>query len=414
MRTAGLLGVVCACVFAGRSVAGAQTLPSGPIAFADGHVTMAGDVSAAYGSEDPGFFNYTDYDHSALRLVRINVSGTVKANEHFALLADLQTENLDSVRPYALYVRIRPWTTRGLDIQIGLVPPTFGAFGRRLYASDNPLIGYPLGYQYLTSLRPDALPANADELLQKRGLGWLVRYSVGDPAFSHGVPLINGFRWDTGVQVHAESPDNLWSVTGSITAGTLSNPLFHDDNGGRQVAARVETRPVVGLVAGASFARGAFVQDDAARAALAEMHPPQFVQTAWGADVEYSRDHILVRAEAIATGWEVPPCTACEPARRVPAIDSPLRSTSLSAEGKYTLRPGLYAAARIGHLGFSDVTGTTATTPWDAPVMRLEVGGGYAIQRNLLAKVSYQHNQRDGGRLATSAHLVATQLVYWF
>ena len=41
---------------------------------------------------------------------------------------------------------------------------TFGAFARRTYANDNPLIGYPLAYQYLTSLRPDAVPATADAL----------------------------------------------------------------------------------------------------------------------------------------------------------------------------------------------------------------------------------------------------------
>ena len=59
----------------------------------------------------------------------------------------------------------------------------------------------------------------------------------------------------------------------------------------------------------------------------------------------------------------------------------------------------MYAAARFDHLGFSDVTGATATLPWDAPVTRVEVGGGYSIQRNLLLKLSYQHNNRDGGVL---------------
>ena len=408
-----LIGLVC--LFALRAAfAGAQTLPTGPVAFADGRVTVAGDVSAAYGSADPGFFDYTDYDHSMLRLVRINVSGTIKANEHFALLGDLQTENLDSLRPYALFVRVRPWTNRALDIQIGRVPPTFGSFGRRMYVSDNPLIGYPLAYQYLTSLRPDALPANADELLQKRSFGWLVRYSVGDANATPGVPLVNGFRWDTGVQVHAALPNDVVSVTGSITAGTLSNPLFDDDNGGRQMATRVETRPVTGLIAAVSYARGAFLRDDAVRAATADTHAPQFMQTSWGADLEYSRDHFVLRGEAIHSAWEVPICSACDVARRTPAIDSPLTATSLSFEGKYTITPGLYAAARYGRLGFSDITGTTTTAPWEAPVTRLEIGGGYAIQRNLLAKVSYQRNQRDGGRLTTRANLFGMQLVFWF
>ena len=128
-------------VLGASTLAGAQSLPSEPIALANGHVTFSGDVSASMGSKDPGFFNYTDYEHSALRLLRIDVSAAVTAGPHFAVLGEVRTENMDSLRPYALYVRIRPWTGRDFDIQAGRVPPTFGAFARRTYASDNPLIG---------------------------------------------------------------------------------------------------------------------------------------------------------------------------------------------------------------------------------------------------------------------------------
>jgi hypothetical protein len=395
------------CLAAAAGSVRAQVLPADPIALADGRLTISGDVAASYGSADPGFFDYTDYDHSALRLLRINVAATLKASEHFAVLGDIQTENLEEPRPYALYLRIRPWTDRAFDIQVGRVPPTFGAFGRRTYVSDNPLIGYPLAYQYLTSLRADALPANADELLQKRSFGWLVRYSVGEPGLSHGVPLVNAFRWDTGAQVHgAFLHDGAVSVTASITTGTVSNPLFDDDNGGKQVAARVETKPAPGLVAGASFARGDFVSDTARRAATAASRD-DLTQTAWGADVEYSRDYYLVRAEAIVSHWRLP-------AVGWPRLDDPLRASSLSVEGRYKIRPGLYAAARAGHRGFSEVAGSSVTAPWDAPVTRYEVGGGYSIQRNLLVKAAYQRNRRDGGRLRSLANQVATQVVFWF
>src|SRR5438105_2484945 len=198
--------------------AAAQLLPSEPVAFAGGHVTVGADVSASMGTSDPGFFNYTDYDHSALRTLRIDVTGAVTAGEHFAFLGELRTENVGRVVPYALYVRIRPWTAHHVDIQAGRVPPTFGAFARRTYASDNPLIGYPLAYQYLTSLRPDSLPASADELLRKRGLGWLVRYSVGDQVAAPGVPLVSAFRWDTGVQAHAGM--GMVNATAAVTTGT--------------------------------------------------------------------------------------------------------------------------------------------------------------------------------------------------
>jgi len=384
---------------------GAQTLPSEPIALAGGRVTLSGDASATYGSDDPGFFDYTDYQHSALRLLRLDLTAAFKAGPHFTLLGEIRSENLDSVRPYALYLRIRPWAARDFDIQVGRIPPTFGAFARRTYANDNPLIGYPLAYQYLTSIRPDALPASADELLRKRSLGWLVRYSVGDVNADIGVPLVSAFRWDTGVQAHATV--GIVSTTASLTTGTLSNPRFTDDNGGRQFAARVEVRPVVGLVAGTSFARGPFVGQSAARAAIADGRDTDFTQAAWGGDLEYSRDYYLLRFETVVSGWRLPIIQA-------PALPERLGAVSVSLEGRYRLRPGLYAAARFDHLGFSDIVGTRETAPWDAPVTRFEIGAGYSIQRNLLLKLSYQHNDRDGGVLLRMAHLTSVQLGFWF
>src|SRR5438552_8557433 len=114
LRVASMLVVV-----ASAAEARAQTLPSEPIALADGRVTVGADVSATFGSRDPGFFNYTDYEHSALRLLRIDVSAAAKAGPHFSLLGEVRSENIDSLRAYALYARIRPWTGRDFDIQVG-------------------------------------------------------------------------------------------------------------------------------------------------------------------------------------------------------------------------------------------------------------------------------------------------------
>ncbi len=86
------LFVVCAV-----RLAAAQGLPSEPIALADGRVTVSGDVSAGFGSEDPGFFNYTDYEHSALRLFRVDLAAAVKAGPHFTVLGEIRTENLATI-----------------------------------------------------------------------------------------------------------------------------------------------------------------------------------------------------------------------------------------------------------------------------------------------------------------------------
>jgi hypothetical protein len=317
----------------------------------------------------------------------------------------LRTENLGTVRPYALYLRIRPWTARDFDIQVGRIPPTFGAFPRRTYANDNPLIGYPLAYQYFTSLRPDAVPASADELRRNRGRGLLVKYTGGDPVASPGVPLVSAFRWDTGVEVHGTA--GIVSVSAAVTAGTLSNPLFTDDNSGRQIAGRVELRPAPGLIVGTSLARGPFVSDSAARSAVGDGHDAGLTQTAWGGDAEYSRGYYMIRFEAIVSSWQLPVV-------RQPAIDMSLGAVSTSVEGRYKIMPGLYAAARVDHLGFSDIMGSLITEPWDVPVTRIEIGTGYSIQRNLLLKVSYQHDSRDGGPLQRLERLGAAQLVFWF
>jgi hypothetical protein len=400
-RLAGL-AIVCALGLPGRATA--QALPSEPIVLAGGRVTISGDVSAAVAPDDPGFYNYTDYEHSALRMLRLDVSAMVKAGDHVAVLGEVRAENLDALRPYALYVRVRPWKNRRFDIQAGRVPPTFGAFARRTYAYDNPLIGYPLAYQYLTSLRPDALPASADELIRMRGRGWLSSFSIGNPTPARGVSLASVLRWDTGVQVHAAA--GMIDATAAVTTGTIANPLFRDDNGGRQIAGRLALTPVAGLVLGASAAQGPFVTATAARGAVGDGHDNDFTQTAWGADVEYSRDYYLLRGEVMGSRWTLP-------AVRAPFIDDPLAAFTVSVEGRYKIQPGFYAAARVDRLGFSTVSGTSGRTTWDAPVTRIETGAGYSFQRNLLFKLAYQHNMRDTTRNPT-LKLMAAQIVYWF
>ena len=144
------------------------------------------------------------------------------------MLGEVRSENGEPPQPYGLYLRVRPFRRYDVDIQIGRVPLTFGAFPRRTYSSDNPLIGYPLGYQYLLSLRPDALPAGPDDLFRMRGRGWLSSFPIGNRTPDVGVPIANVFRWDTGVQVHGAAS---WiEAAASVTVGSLAHPLVNDDN----------------------------------------------------------------------------------------------------------------------------------------------------------------------------------------
>jgi hypothetical protein len=395
-----VVGVAVLC--AAATSASAQSLPAEPVTFGDGRVVLGGEVAAAVAPRDTGFFNYSNYEHSTLREFRAGVSLMVRATDRLAVLGEIRTENLGSPEAYALYARIRPFAHRRLDVQIGRIPPTFGSFSRQVYARDNPLIGYPLAYQYLTSLRADALPASVDELLRMRGRGWLASYSIGNTTPERGVPIAAALTWDTGVQV--TTGWKALAVTAAVTNGTQSHPVVVDDNDGKQVATRATARVSPSLTLGTSFARGAFVSRHAL-AALGRPDTGEYTQRALGVDATYQAGHLVLRAEAIGTAWHLPLAESPAP------LD--LRAGALSVEAKYTIRPGWYAAGRAERLTFNRVTGSLRTSAWDAPVNRLEVGGGYYIQRNVVARMSVQFNDRSAGRVPSST-LAAAQLLFWF
>lgn len=399
-----LFTLTCLCA---TRAAGAQGLPTEPLVFGNGRVVVSGDVSltsscahapgGAACTEDTGFFNYSDYDDSTLRMVRAGLSASVRLGRKLTALGDLRLQNAQLPRPYGVYLRFRPFDRLDFDIQGGRIPPTFGSFARRAYSTDNPLIGYPLAYQYLTSLRYDALPQTVDDLFRMRGRGWLSSFPIGDQTPEAGMPLANAFRWDTGIQAHGSA--GMVEAAASVTAGSLAHPLFHENNSGKQVAARVSVKPVVGLVAGVSASRAPYVTTGSAAAARAVAS--DFVQTAFGADLEYSRAHYLLRFEALSAAYDLA------------TITPRLQALATMVEGRYKLTPRIHVAARVDHLGFNTVASPTRTDAWEAPVTRWEVGGGYALQRNTNLRLSVQHNSREGGRVRRMT-AVSVQLLYWF
>ena len=381
----------------------AQHWPTEPVTFAGGRLLIGGDASVTFGSDDPGWFTYTDYETSAIRRVRAGATIEVRATDRIAFLTEIRAGTGVGVTPYAWYVRVSPLANRWLDIQAGRIPPVFGTFARRSYPQDNPLIGSPQTYQYLTSVRPDAVPATADDLLKMKGRGWLVTYPVGNTAPHNGVPTIAAERWDTGVQVRVGPPALEGSV--SYTVGSLSDPRVGDNNGGGQIAGRVAWHPVPAFTVGVSAARGVFVAD-IVREARPDAPPGDDDQRAFGIDAEASWGRWLVRGEYVANAWRIPPLDA-------PRIVDPLGSRAGYAEAKVRLHPRLYAALRGDVIRFTTIEGSGGVETWEADVSRVEYGVGITIRRGLLAKASVLSNWRDGGRVRRS-HLGAVQLLFWF
>jgi hypothetical protein len=216
----------------------------------------------------------------------------------------------------------------------------------------------------------------------------------------------------------------LWRVrfTGTRGSGSRSVGARRGDDGAhdrqplqpdvsltdglRQLTGRIVAHPLAGLVIGGSTSRGRFLTDEAVNALPSSLDRGVFTQRALGADVEYSRDYYLLRFEAISSRWTVPLVQANPSA-------TPLDAVGLLVEGRYKIRPAVFAGARFDHLRFSQVTSTGQRAGWEAPVSRIETGVGYALQRNLQIKVAFQHNTRATSR-APNFNVVASQLVYWF
>jgi hypothetical protein len=385
----------------------AQSLPEGPLRSPDGSLVVGGEIVGTVGeTDDTAYFNYTDYEHNALRMIRLAVAGTWQPLAPIALVAEIRSEDLQHVQAHAAYVRVRPWAAHAFDIQAGRIPPSFGAYGRRAYNADNPLIGYPLAYQYLTSLRSDAIPRSTDDLLRMRGRGWQPSFPIGSTALSPGLPVVSAFRWDTGVQ--GRWAGRRVELTGAVTAGTLSDPRFVDNNSGRQFSGRVAVKPLFGLLLGASGARGSWLSKDVVTHLPESYRTRDYVQRAVGVDAEYSRDYWVVRGEVVWSGWDMPFVASGE--------SQELDALGMWVEGRYRLTPRLFVAARADRLSFSRVSGTLFSgvpTTWDANVERLEFGGGWYVQRNLVARAVVQRNWRDGGRVLSRTY-VSAQLAYWF
>lgn len=384
--------------------AAAQGLPTEPLTFGGGRVVLGAEATATMAPVDEGYFNYTGYDN-ALRSVRLGVNAEVRASDRLQLLAEIRAATGNTIEAYALYARVRPWPARRFDIQAGRIPPTFGAFGRGAYGASNLLIGYPLAYQYLTSLRTDALPASAAELIRMRGRGWRSNFSIGNYYEGPGLPIVDAFDWDSGVQVHGVNGIIEW--TGAVTTGSLSNPRVTDDNEGRQLSARIVARPHVGLSIGVSASRGAFLDSELAHALPVGRSAEDGVQAAFAIDGEYSVGRFLTRGEVIRSSWSLPLATITG------SLDRPLTATAWLGEARYRVVPGVQVAARFERLGFSRISSNGAATPWEAPVHRYEIGAGWSIIRNVIVKTSVQRNVRDGGRERRNV-LGAVQLIYWF
>jgi len=278
-----------------------------------------------------------------------------------------------------------------LSLQAGVVPTPFGAYSPRAYSDRNPLISDPLMYHYFTTLRSNALPIDNAELLAHRGQGQADDFTGftgggGELKFD-GMPMIYDPCWDVGVQALGSAGRLEYVV--AVSQGTLSAPRFKggDNNSGKQLSGRLAYVPRPGMVLGASYARGPYLDSALQAFVPAGTDIESFDQEIYGFDLEFGVRHLVVYAELAHNVWESPTIT-----------DGHGHLEGLTVlggyvEARYTFRPGLYAAVRYDRLTFGDIddgTGTGHAVPWDYDVRTWEYGLGYYLTDRIKAKLVRQ------------------------
>ena len=361
---------------------------------------ISADFDWSFSNARKSPLNLTYYGENIMKLLRISLLFNFRASDRVGLYVNVTSENLSTPHLYGAFVRLAPLTENKLWIQAGKIPQPFGAFPERWYPFANPLIGDPFMYSYVTSLRPDNIPAGPDDLLSQRGNGLSPQFRGGGNAAGFtGVPMIEIFKWAAGGVSYGSVGPFEWLA--GATSGTLSNPGGVDEGDGAQLIGRARYRPSPAFNAGISAASGRWL-DDVVEDSLGDQALGSFKQTGIGGDFNYARGHLILYGEAAWSRWDVP------------KIADPVDALSAFLESRYRLLPGLYLAGRLDRLTFSDITSSSGQSePWEFPVTRIEIGTGYSWERHVILKVVGQFNRYDEAT-ELDENVIAFQVVVHF
>src|SRR5436853_6771663 len=107
----------------------------------------------------------------------------------------------------------------------------------------------------------------------------------------------------------------------------------------------------------------------------------EYMQQLVGADLELSYGHGVLYSEYVFNRFESP-------------FVGNLDLNAWYVEGKWTVIPGWYVAARYDRMIFDDVAlASGGVEAWDADLWKREIGVGFKPSRNLVAKLVHQESR---------------------
>lgn len=383
---------------AAAAVALAAALAAPGHALTRDDLTFSGLLDVALASRGGGYdLNRLNMGNTAFDAYRLRLFVAARPQSALEVHAQLFFDDVTGAGVAGAHVDVAPLPGRDLHLVAGKIASPLGTYAPRTYSDEKPLIGTPLMHQYHTTLRPDALPPDADALLAAAGGGnHPVSYGPGDPGF-HGMPVLYDHCWDFGALVQGSARPLEFAA--GVTYGTPSAPqTVSDDNRGRTVLGRIGVLPHPAVRLGLSAAHGPWLPAALDGSLPAGRTAGDYPQRLVMADAALTAGRVDLIAEAVRNRWATPGLG------------------DLDVDGWYLeARAGLgatgYVAARWDALRFSDLAGSSgAPRPWDDDVDRVEAGAGVRLSRETLVKAVWQRTERTGPARVRRDDLYALQV----
>ncbi len=256
-----------------------------------------------------------------------------------------------------------------LNFWLGKIPTPVGTFSPRSYSHLNPLIGFPLAYQY-------KVPYDAFTLSNERSNLALRDLLVG-AALS-----IYEACWITGISAFGNWEGVEYMV--AVGQGTLTNPEAKE-NGGVQIAGRLGWTFSESFSAGVSAGVAPYLQHDTGLPSGTGVRDPKHV--IFGADAKAKLNDLTLFFEAFYNSWDTPQYQ----------VEKSISAITAYIEGQYFFRSNLYVAARYDRFFYGDITNpaNNQKTPWGYNITRVEAGVGFLPLPELRLKAVIQNNALD-------------------
>lgn len=227
--------------------------------------------------------------------------------------------------------------SRLFTVDAGKVTYPVGAFANRRFSWRNPVIGVPDGYP--------------------------VQYPYGVVA------------------------SGMWSVL-DYRAGTVSLPISHEGytpapSTAWRPAFSLGVTPYIGVRLGMGYTWGPYLNDRLTASQLAGQPWDSYDERIATADLAVSFGYLELNAEG---GWS---------SYDVPGRAEPIEGLTYYGEGKYTLSPRLYVAARLERNDYPFIRPVSATA-WTArktDFKNQEVAAGFRLTATTLLKASYRWDE---------------------